>query len=559
MLSRIEIKDFALIEEAVIEPTGGLLIISGETGAGKSILIDAIGALTGGRISKDAIRHGQTKASVEAVFNDGASLLTVDLLESLGIDDNELILSREINEQGKSSCRVNGRLVSQSVLRQTAKYLIDIHGQNDQQTIFQQETHVLLLDRFGGQAIGNALKAWNKKLEECFTVKKQLQELGKDPAERARKIDLLKYQVDEIDAARIRPNEDEKLQKRKKILSSLERIQEGLTSAIEILDSDQATSVSANISRASGQLEFAARFSDEIRRCINDLNGIADQIATHAGDLRNLAEKYQSQPDELEKIESRLDLFYNLKKKYGGTLDAISDYLEKAREKLARLTDNEADFEKLSSHLNVKINELAFFGRQLYMSRRAAADLLEKRIAGELKDLGMKGVKFAVQIDHRVPTAENLNRQFCDQVYFMISANPGEPLKPLVRIASGGEASRVLLAVKTILADVDDIPVLIFDEIDSGVSGHTAGMVAEKLKQIAGRRQVMCITHMAQIAAQADQHIMIEKFSDGDNTHTKLTDLNLSQRQSEIARLLSGGVASETAHDLAAKMLEMNQ
>jgi DNA repair protein RecN (Recombination protein N) len=558
MLSRIEIRDFALIDQAIIELTGGLLVISGETGAGKSILIDAIGALTGGRIQRDVIRYGQSRAAVEAVFRDCASLLPADHRESLGIEDDDIILSREINDLGKGICRINGRLVSQSVLRQTAGYLIDIHGQNDQQTIFQQETHGLLLDRFGGSEVAAAVRMWKNRLEECISIKKELQEFGDDPAELARKIDLLKYQVNEIENARIKPNEEEKLTKRKKILSSLERIQEGIAAAVEILDSEQAVSVSAEISRACGQLEFAARFSDEIKQCMNELAGIADQVATYSGDLRSLSERYQSQPDELNKIESRLDLFYNLKKKYGGSLEAVGNYLEKAREKLDRLTDSENNFEKLNQRLNTAIVELKVAGNLLYTARRAAADTLEQRIAAELKDLGMKNVKFAVQINKCTPEVGNISRQLDDQILFMISANPGEPLKPLARVASGGEASRVLLAVKTILADVDDIPVLIFDEIDSGISGHTAGMVADKLKQLSGRHQVMCITHMAQIASQADQHLLIEKFSDGKITYTRLTDLDKGQRQSEIARLLSGGIASKTAHDLAGQMLETN-
>lgn len=558
MLTRIEIKDFALIEHVVIEPTGGLLIISGETGAGKSILIDAIGALTGNRISREMIRFGQDNASIEAVFSHAKALLPDEWTETLGIsdDDDELILSREINSQGKNVCRVNGRLVNQSVLKQTVKYLIDIHGQNDQQTIFQQETHLLLLDRFGGTAVSQTMDVWQKQLDEVMQIKRSLRELGSDPAERARQIDLLNYQVNEIESARIRPQEDEKLQKRKKILASLERIQEGLNTAAALLDDDSHDSVSARLAMAGNQLEFAARFSDEIRQCHQGLMDSLDQISTHAADLRALTDKYQAQPDELEKTEQRLDLFYNLKKKYGGSLEAVLVYYEKAKERLALLLNSEAVFETLNNRLEESLGQLADAGHRLYQVRKQAAGELETRVAEELAELGMKGVRFAVQLDHSDPTIQSPAKNGMDKAAFQISANAGEPMKPLVRIASGGEASRVLLAIKTILADADNIPVLIFDEIDTGVSGHTAGMVAEKLKQIAAHRQVFCITHMAQIAAMADQHILIEKVTDGQTTRTQLNDLNRLERQAELARLLSGGVAVDTASELAGRMLE---
>lgn len=557
MLSRIEINDFALIEQAVLEPQNGLLVISGETGAGKSILIDAIGSLIGNKLTKDMIRYGQSKATVEALFTDAHKFLPKTLQNDLELDSqDELILAREVNQQGRSLCRINGRLASQSLLRQTAACLIDIHGQNDHQTIFKPETHLKLLDRFGKAQVDQALQDYKQARNVCLELQNQLRALGTDPSERARQLDLLEYQIEEIEAADLKQGEEEKLQKKQRILASLERIQESFEGAYTLISADQDDCVPALLARACEHLEFPAKHIEAAKNCYDEISSIIDQLSVHASDIRDMLDKYQAQPGELERIQNRLEKIAKLKKKYGSSYEEISSYLSRAISRRDQLSEGEARFAGLRKKLDQSMTELKYSADLLYESRQLAARKLEKGIAGQLSELGMKGVRFSVDIVHSVPSEESLNKQECDQAAFLISANPGEPLKPLAQIASGGEASRVLLAVKTILADVDDIPVLIFDEIDTGVSGYTAGMVASKLKQISKTRQVFCITHMAQIAAYADKHLLIEKNTDGVTTSTSLTELTHEGRSSELARLLSGGIADKKARELAQQLLE---
>ncbi|MDN5315544.1 MAG: repair protein RecN [Clostridiales bacterium] len=556
MLTRIVIKDFALIEMTEFEPESGLVIISGETGAGKSILIDAIGALLGNRLSREMIRHDQEKASVEAQFLEADKYLPDELVNELDLDENgELILSREINNQGRGLCRINGRMVNQSYLKQVVGYLIDIHGQNDQQTIFRQETHLKLLDRYGGTSIDLGKSEWNKQRQVCLDIKEQLDMLGRDPEERARQIDLLAYQIDELERAALKPNEEEKLIKRQKLLSSLERIQENLSGALDLISADEDDGIPALLAQSCAYLEFPARHLEPARNISRDLAAMIDQIAVYASDLRDLQERYRSQPDELEKVQYRLDLISKLKRKYGKTVDDVILYLEMARAKYQALQDGEKKFGSLRDLLEKELSNLNLAAEKLMAKRADISSKLELEIARQLQDLGMKEVKFKVDLTVTKATEENLNRTDCCQAAFMISPNAGEPLKPLVKIASGGEASRVLLAIKTILADADSLPVLIFDEIDTGVSGHTASMVARKLKQISCGRQIMCITHMAQIAAKADQHLLIEKTSDGIHTSTDLIVLDHEARLKELARLLSGGIADHQARELAEKLM----
>lgn len=557
MLARVEIRDFALIEQAVLEPQNGLLVISGETGAGKSILIDAIGALLGNKLTKDMIRYGQSKATVEALFTNADKYLPHSLLNDLEIDVQEdLILAREINQQGRSLCRINGRLASQSLLRQTAACLIDIHGQNDHQTIFKPDTHLKLLDRFGKLQSGEAFHEYKQARTLCLDLKKQLGDLGSDPAERARQLDLLEYQIDEIETAALRPGEEEKLQKKQRILASLERIQDSLEGAYALISADQDDCVPALLAQACEHLEFPAKHIEAAKKCYEDISSIIDQLSVHAADIREMLDKYQAQPGELEKIQERLEKISKLKKKYGSSYEEINQYLSRAITRRDQLSEGEARFSKLRKQLDESMIRLKSSADKLFESRKHAAASLEKGIAKQLIDLGMKSVRFAVDLSHNEPSEDTLNKQEFDQAAFLISANPGEPLKPLAQIASGGEASRILLAVKTILADVDDVPVLIFDEIDTGVSGYTAGMVASKLKQISRTRQVFCITHMAQIAAYADKHLLIEKSTDGIATSTSLSELDHEGRSSELARLLSGGIADKKARELALQLLE---
>jgi DNA repair protein RecN (Recombination protein N) len=556
MLSRIEIHDFALIEKATLTPGPGLLILTGETGAGKSILIDAISALGGERVSRDMIRYGQPKASIEAVFEDAVAFLPAELSEQLGLEkgDEELILSREINVSGKSICRVNGRLVSLALLQELAGWLIDIHGQHDQQSIFKTALHLQLLDRFGGRAVAGPLAAYQSIYQQYQACLRELDDLGRDPAQRARLRDMLQYQVREIEDAGIKPLEDELLTERRRVAANAGKIIEALAEAGELLDGDSEDSILARLGQVVKDLEQAGRHLNQMAVTSGQVREVLYLLQGAAGDIIKAVDAVEADPGELEQIDERLDKLFRIKQKYGGTLTAVLEFGREARLRLEQMEHGDARYEHLLRERDQLQAQLIEQGSQLSEARRQAAAGLERQITGELGSLNMKGVLFVVQFQPAGGSG-SFERTGMDKVEFLLSANAGEPPRPLVRIASGGEASRIMLAIKSILASADRVPVLIFDEIDSGVSGRTAGRVAEKLQQLSRGRQVFCITHLAQIAAMADQHLLIEKTVNDGMTRTQLHLLDEESRKSELARLLSGGVGHAAAQDLAATLI----
>lgn len=562
MLSRVEIHDFALIEQAVLTPGPGLFVISGETGAGKSILIDAISALSGERIGKDYVRRQAARLRVEAVFESVLDRVPEDLKEQLGLadgEDPELILSREISSAGKSACRVNGRLVPLGSLRQLFSALIDIHGQNDQQGIFDPQNHRRLLDRFAGQELSGPVSQYQATVARLMEIREQMLELGKDPAQRSRELDLLAYQIQEIESAQIQPGEEAKLLERHKRLANREKILQAAAQSLMELNGLEDQSLMLRLARLLHVLEPAARSSQQAESAQEALLEAQDSLQAAIEQLQELVDEEDEDPGELQRIDDRLDLFYRLKKKYGGDLAEVLQFLDKARERQERLSDSEANFSRLVHQKEKAGESLKAQAQKIHDIRNRHARVMEEQIARQLNDLGMRGVRFAVQVEMIEFQDGMPPRHGLDKVSFQISANPGEPLKPLARIASGGEASRVLLAIKTILAQADETPVLIFDEIDTGISGVTASRVAEKLHQISRHHQVFCITHMAQIAAMADQHVLISKTFGQDQTVTTLQALSEEERATELMRLLSGGSGDDKARLLAVHLLDAAQ
>ena len=563
MLYHIDIRNFALIEKLSMDPGQGLLILTGETGAGKSILIDAIGSLSGSRVSKDLIRHGCDSALVEALFRVDKARIPDDILELFyqsedddGSGEVDIVLSREIQINGRSFCRINGRMTTLSNIKMLSSCLFDIHGQHDQQAIFQESTHLQFLDRFAGQAVQAGKDRYLEQLIRYKACQKALKELGNNPAERARAIDVLTYQIKEIEAADIKPGEETTLTERQRLLAHAEKIQEALSESYERLSGDDAGSILYEIGSVLSSLASISRHARQIDEIAASITDALDTLQTASAEIRACSDSLDIEPAELDQINNRLDLIYRLKKKYGGSLEAVLVFLNQARQQLDRLTGGEARYEALMREKEKLKTILVEAAHDLSVERQNAARRLEGLIATQLADLGMKTVRFAVQMALRSESSEHFDEQGLDRIVFELSANLGEPLKPLAQIASGGEASRIMLAIKTILADADPIPVLIFDEIDTGISGETAGQVGQKLIQLSKNRQVLCITHMAQIASMADEHWLIEKTTQSGRTKTIVQHLTDEQRSAELARLLSGGVGDRTARTLAGQLCE---
>lgn len=564
MLLQLDIHNVALIDNINLELGKGLNVLTGETGAGKSIIIDSINAILGERISRELIRTGKDKALVEAVFQiDGGRF--ADIFEEMGVEPEEdgiLILSREINQAGKNTCRINGKMATVSMLKSFGERVIDIHGQHDNQSLLKLENHLLLLDSFGGDAIHGMLGRYGGLLEEYRQTRSRLKSISGDVGERERKIDLLKYQIDEIKKARLKKNEEEDLNRQRTLLANSEKVLNSLTTAYELLFSGNNVRNSSydNMNEAMAGLSSIARLDERFESLARRLQDVTYQMDDIIEDIRKEKDSTEYSPDLMEEIDERLDLIFRLKRKYGGTVAEVLDYCSKAEEQLDGLIRSEETVAALQKKLTDLDRELFEAALKLHGLRESAARVLEDRIGGQLDELEMKRAKFKVDIQFERdagPGGErNFTRNGLDRVEFLISPNVGEPLKPLAKIASGGEMSRIMLAVKTILADVDRIPTLIFDEIDIGISGKASQKVGEKLSFISKNHQVLCVTHLAQIACMADRHFLIEKTADEDTTRTFVQELDGARIGDEIARLLGGSRESEASVSYAREMLE---
>lgn len=564
MLQQLQINNIALIDKVNIELETGLNVLTGETGAGKSIIIDSINAILGERFSKDLIRSGTEKATVEAVFQTENGFLQ-PVLENMGIDpeeDGTLIISREYSMTGKNSCRINGKMVTVSMLREIGQKLIDLHGQYDNQSLLRTESHIELLDSFAGKAMETEKERYLKLLEEYRSLKTRLRGLTGDKNDRERKIDLLKYQIDEIKKAKLKAPEEEELARQRALLTNSEKIMESLTSAYELLysGSNMKSSASDSICEALTELNSIVKVDEKFARISKKIEELSYEIDDVIEDIRREKELVEFNPDLLEQIEERIDLIYKLKRKYGTSIEEVLNYCTTIEEELDQLLKSEEIITEIREKLDKLDKELFRAAEKLHGERLKACAIMEDRICEELNDLEMKKAAFKVNIHFEDTVDHNGDRKFgnngLDKVEFLISPNAGEPLKPLSKIASGGEMSRIMLAIKTILANVDNIPTLIFDEIDIGISGVAAQKVGEKLSFISKNHQVLCVTHLAQIASMADSHYLIEKLSENDKTVTAVSKMNAGQVRNEIARILGGASISEITLKHAEEMLK---
>ncbi len=564
MLLQLDIHNIALIEEISVELSEGLNILTGETGAGKSIIIDSIGAILGERLSRELIRTGKEKAFVEAIFKCKDDRLN-DIFESLGIEaeaDGTLVLSREFSVTGKNVCRVNGRIVTASVLKDIGQRLIDIHGQHDNQSLLKTESHIEFLDSFGGEKTASLLEAYSALLSEYREVSGKIKKLTRDAGEREKRLDLLKFQVEEIKSARLKPGEEEELQAQKNILANAEKIAGALAASYDELymSNEGNFSVFDGINRALLELKSIAHIEERYGELLKRLEDIVYRLEDLIGDIRRERDSVEFNPDLLDKIEERLDLIQRLKRKYGFSIEQVLNYLKSAEEELGEVETSEEALNELQEKLKAIDARLFELCLKLHEERKRTAQTLEEMVARELEDLEMPKVKFKVSVEldgQKGPSGEyGYNRRGLDRVEFLISPNPGEPLKPLSKIASGGEMSRIMLAIKVILAGVDKIPTLIFDEIDMGISGKTAYRVGEKLALVSGKHQVICVTHLAQIACMADRHFLIQKAEKGHRTETSVYTLSEEDRKKEIARMLGGTKITDITLKHAEEMLE---
>lgn len=542
MLTQLDIQNIALIDKLSLEIAPGLNVLTGETGAGKSILIDSINAVLGERVSRELIRNGKEKAFIEAVFEYENNQID-NILEQSGIEaeDRNIIISREITLSGKNTCRINGRLVNVSVLKQIGELLLDIHGQHDNQSLLKTESHIELLDAFGGAAIEKVRQEYIELFNRYKSIKSRLQELAGDKGEMARRMDMLNFQIDEIESARIKNGEDESLNNQRQVLANSEKIMSSVLKAYELLNEggDNGKSALYNSNRALQELSNILKYDAELVPVSEKLESVIYQLEDISQDLRAKSENAEFNPDALSSIDERLDILSRLKRKYGSTLEEVLDFLEKSRREYEELQQSESLIEELNGELSSSVSKLAESAEKLHLERKRAAQVLEKNITVELENLEMKNAGFKVELAYD-EGGRHFTKNGLDSAEFLISSNVGEPLKPLSKIASGGEMSRIMLAIKTILANVDAIPTLIFDEIDTGISGKAAQKVGEKLSYISKTHQVLCVTHLSQLACMADSHLLIEKNSDNENTFTTVRYLDKKGRIEEIARIIGG-------------------
>lgn len=525
MISTLHIKNIGIIDEILIDFSKGLNILTGETGAGKTLIIDALGIVSGGRFSKEMIRKGENHSFVEV------SIYLPDNPKSI---DNNIIISREIFDNGRNTCKINGRLVTVNELKEFMKNIINIHGQNDNQNLLNKENHIKYLDKFLGKEFLNKKLNYTRLYNEYVSINKELKENYGDEKEKQRKLDLLYYQLNEIKNANLKMNEDEELEEQKNLIVNAERISKSLNEADLQLNENALNALSIAIKR----LERIEDINVKYQKTLSSLKSNYYDLQEIAIDLSHYNSDSSFEESEREEIENRIDEINDLKRKYGNTIGEILNYKQEIEEEINKIENVEEKNKKLKSELdNIEI-ELEKLGKELHKDREEKGIVLAEKINKELTDLEMPNAKFQISINN-----VNFNKDGIDEVEFMITTNKGEDFKSLIKTASGGEMSRIMLAIKTVLSDIDEVPILIFDEIDTGISGKAGSAVGEKLKTISKKHQVIIVTHLASIAAKGNANYYIYKEVEENNTKTRIKNLNEQEVLEEIARIASGIVS----------------
>ena len=547
MLSLLHIENIAVIECEDITFDAGFNILTGETGAGKSIVIDAISAIIGERAYRDMIRTGTAKASVQAVFTNVPELTW---FQEYGVAyDPETIIQRDVFLDGKNVCRVNGTLVTVSILRKLGVQLINIHGQHDSASLFDENNHLQILDAFAENDV--LRENYLDKYGAVVKLRREIERLHMDESEKLRRMETLRYQIEEISKANLQVGEDDVLEERRKILQNAEKLSDGLYAAVECLHgSDDSDGATALLAEAERELARLSRFTDAYTELHNKVADLMYQVQDAAEEVRDARDDLSYSADELEQIESRLDVIHRLRRKYGTTCEEILQYLENAQKELDEIEFADDHVERLKVRCEEAEKEAWNAAIELRKNRQITAQELSKRILTELAQLDMPRVQFSCNF-----TQTELTSIGADAVAFYMSANAGEALKPLSKVASGGELARIMLAMKNVLAEQDQVATLIFDEVDTGVSGRAAQKVAEKLRSVAKTKQVLCVTHLPQLAALANTHLLIAKEERQGRTYTTVTPLDMEGRKRELARIIGGANITETTLKSAEEML----
>lgn len=570
MLTELRIENFAIIQELELGFQSGLTTFTGETGAGKSIILDALMTLLGGKADATLIRAGAERANVEGDFTVPAenreAIRALLEPEDLFDDPNMISIAREMRANGRSVARINGRSVSLNLLRDLGQYLVDIHGQSEHLSLLNVRQHLHLLDRFAGSQ--EALEAYRSTYRELRRVQKDLAVLRQTEKEAASRTDLLEFQAGEIEAARLNPVEEEELRQERTRLANAEGLNSLCQEAIALIDegNPETPSISDLIGQMVQTVDSLARIDPDLQSLVEQAGPLNDTIADISHELRRYMDGIEFNPNRLEQVEDRLDLISRLKRKYGGTIEAVLEFARKARadlDNIAHATERIAELEQRENDLR---DALAEQGEQLSLVRRQAAGTLATAVETELDDLNMSGAQFAVDIQ-RHPSADGLllsdgsraafDEWGIDKIEFLIAPNPGEGLKPLVKIASGGETSRLMLALKRVLTQADSIPTLVFDEIDQGIGGRVGAVVGEKLWQLGRNHQVLCVTHLPQLASFGDQHYSVRKEVEGGRTTTQVEVLDGENRLVELSQML--GAVTDANLRAARETLESAQ
>lgn len=548
MLELLHIENIAIIEAADIEFAPGFNALTGETGAGKSIVIDSLSAVLGQRTSRELIRTGAEKAFVSAAFSGTAPELT----EELGIQpeaDGTLLLQREIQTDGKNVCRVNGRPVTVGQLRALGARLLNIHGQHDGQQLLDEEQHIVYLDSFG--RVESLAITYAEKYKNFTDIRRQIGALQMDEAEKVRRVDTLQYQIEELRRAKLTPGEEEELTARRGMLRNAEKFLDAVAGADYALNGDDSGGRALSALRqAQDALSGVRHLDDAFGQLYERLGEAYSEVYDIAATVEDKRGELDVSPGELDRVESRMDLLYRLKKKYGATVEDMLDYQARCEAELAQIEDAGDTLARLEQALSKAEKEARQAAQALSDARKAAAEQLTSQILAELQQLDMGKIRFAVDFAEKPLDSDGM-----DTVRFLMSANVGEELRPIHKIASGGELARIMLAMKNVLSEQDHVGTMVFDEVDTGVSGRAAQKVAEKMARISRRKQVLCVTHLPQLAAMADTHFSVEKGERGGRTYTEVRRLDREQRRRELARLTGGSHVSQTMLDGAEELL----